>query len=144
MPKSRNESFCFRTPYFTVSVSNKRTDSVETFRNKHWYNQGNHTAPALLRRKFKTRLSHPPDNAGTAPALLLFGCGAWIWTKDLQVMSLTSYRAAPPRNAIKLPTLENFLSLLSIDFLEWYPGQLRCFIECASFRREFLHENRIF
>ena len=29
--------------------------------------------------------------------LILFGCGGRIWTYDLQVMSLTSYRAAPPR-----------------------------------------------
>ena len=29
--------------------------------------------------------------------LWLFGCGGRIWTYDLQVMSLTSYRAAPPR-----------------------------------------------
>ena len=29
--------------------------------------------------------------------MALFGCGGWIWTNDLQVMSLTSYRAAPPR-----------------------------------------------
>ena len=28
----------------------------------------------------------------------LIGCGAWIWTKDLQVMSLTSYQTAPPRD----------------------------------------------
>ena len=27
-----------------------------------------------------------------------FGCGGRIWTYDLQVMSLTSYRAAPPRD----------------------------------------------
>ena len=27
----------------------------------------------------------------------LSGCGGQIWTDDLQVMSLTSYRAAPPR-----------------------------------------------
>ncbi len=37
------------------------------------------------------------------PALQI-GCGGWIRTSDLQVMSLTSYRAAPPRgqNGIKL------------------------------------------
>ena len=28
----------------------------------------------------------------------IIGCGAWIWTKDLQVMSLTSYQTAPPRD----------------------------------------------
>ena len=27
----------------------------------------------------------------------IIGCGGRIWTYDLQVMSLTSYRAAPPR-----------------------------------------------
>ena len=29
---------------------------------------------------------------------LNFGCGGWIWTSDLQVMSLTSYQTAPPRD----------------------------------------------
>ena len=27
----------------------------------------------------------------------LIGCGGWIWTNDLRVMSPTSYQAAPPR-----------------------------------------------
>ena len=27
-----------------------------------------------------------------------FGCGSWIWTNDLWVMSPTSYRAAPSRD----------------------------------------------
>ncbi len=32
----------------------------------------------------------------------IFGCGGRIWTYDLQVMSLTSYRAAPPRDIVEL------------------------------------------
>ena len=29
---------------------------------------------------------------------LVIGCGGRIWTNDLQVMSLTSYQTAPPRD----------------------------------------------
>ena len=44
----------------------------------------------------------------------IFGCGGRIWTYDLQVMSLTSYRAAPPR-ANKLNwTLKPGINPLSI------------------------------
>ncbi len=35
---------------------------------------------------------------GLAERQFLFGSGAWIRTKDLWVMSPTSYQAAPPRN----------------------------------------------
>ena len=31
---------------------------------------------------------------------ILTGCGGWIWTNDLQVMSLTSYRTALPRDKV--------------------------------------------
>ena len=33
---------------------------------------------------------------------ILTGCGGWIWTTDLQVMSLTSYRTALPRDKRKV------------------------------------------
>ena len=36
----------------------------------------------------------------------LIGCGGRIWTYDLQVMSLTSYRAAPPRVKKKIVVAE--------------------------------------
>ena len=31
-----------------------------------------------------------------------FGCGGWIWTTGLQVMGLTSYQAALPRDNLRL------------------------------------------
>jgi hypothetical protein len=38
--------------------------------------------------------------AGTLVPAPQIGSGGWIRTNDLQVMSLTSYRAAPPRNYV--------------------------------------------
>ena len=35
---------------------------------------------------------------GSETSSFVNGCGGRIWTYDLQVMSLTSYRAAPPRD----------------------------------------------
>ena len=44
----------------------------------------------------------------------MIGCGGRIWTCDLQVMSLTSYRTAPPRvNSINKWTVKTFLFSLS-------------------------------
>ena len=34
--------------------------------------------------------------------LIKSGCGEWIWTTDLQVMSLTSYRTALPRDKVSV------------------------------------------
>ena len=44
--------------------------------------------------KEKTKRANVIENIGC----LEIGSGGWIRTNDLQVMSLTSYQAAPPRN----------------------------------------------
>ena len=46
---------------------------------------------AIYQRKW------PPEGGISFEVFILIGCGSQIWTDDLQVMSLTSYRAAPSR-----------------------------------------------
>ena len=46
-----------------------------------------------------------------------FGCGRWIWTNDLRVMSPTSYQAAPPR--VKLCEYDTVQVILCQHFL-WF------------------------
>ena len=47
--------------------------------------------------------------------LFYVGCGGWIWTNDLRVMSPTSYRAAPLRDVFiyLLTRLLNYYSIIN-------------------------------
>ena len=47
--------------------------------------------------------------------LFYVGCGGWIWTNDLRVMSPTSYRAAPLRDIFVylLTRLLNYYSIIN-------------------------------
>ena len=48
--------------------------------------------------KRATRLRYGPPYVVMSQVIMNFGSGSWISTNDLQVMSLTSYQAAPSRN----------------------------------------------
>ncbi len=52
-------------------------------------------APSLKQPDVSHRAQKSPRNY---PRVSKIGCRGWIRTNDLQVMSLTSYRAAPPCN----------------------------------------------
>ena len=55
---------------------------------RKWKNSSLLALPELQKTFYKT---------STIKKVGIVGCGGRIWTYDLQVMSLTSYRAAPPR-----------------------------------------------